>query len=142
MSDPAPENAICAALETALVAVDGVTKAATAWENTAFTPPNVDVPYQEATFVWAQPFNAEYGAGFQQSGYMQVLLRFPGGKGRGPALAQARKLRDAFKRGTSLTSGGVVTTINQTPQILPGFTDDKGRYAVAVRIPFFAQLQS
>ena len=50
---------IRAALETALNAITPAI--ATAWENDAFTPPDLETPYQAAFLLLAQPENTEIG---------------------------------------------------------------------------------
>ncbi|NQE62954.1 phage tail terminator-like protein [Caulobacter sp. RHG1] len=140
MSDPvAPEVSMAKALEAALKSIDPAML--TALENVSFTPPAVTVAYQEVIHVLATPDNAEKGGStFLQTGYMQVILRFPGAKGKGAAWACARAIRSLFKAEASFEADGITTNIGLTPRILPGSNDTDGRYVLTVRVPFNAEL--
>jgi hypothetical protein len=128
---------IRAALETAINAMSPAL--ATAWENVSFTP-TAGTPYQRVSMNWHEPINAEYGRTAMQGGFLQVVLCYPGGAGPAAADARAQLLRSTFYRGASFTADSLTTTIARTPGTLPGFIDDDGRYALAVRIPFFATI--
>lgn len=130
---------IRAALEAAIKAMTPTIP--TAWENTAMKPP-VGSPYQKITLAFAEPRNTEFGPVFQERGYMQVALVYPGGMGSPDAEARVQMLRDRFPRGATLTADGQVVTINLTSNVLPGFNDDSGNYVLTVRIPFFAQVSN
>lgn len=141
MIDPdAPEEAIAKALNAALKSIDPAMP--TALENITFKAPPVTDAYQEVIHVLATPGNVEKGgSSFLQTGYMQVILKFPGGKGKGPALKRARAIRALFSAEASFTADDVTTNIGLTPRImLPGSNDDEGRYVLAVRVPFQAEL--
>ena len=78
-----------AALETAL---NGMSPAlATAWENTAFNP-TAGTAYQHVNFLFAKPFNAEFGDRHQEMGYMQVKLMYPIQIGTSTVAARARSI--------------------------------------------------
>lgn len=132
------------ALETALGALSPAI--ATAWENVNFTPPSPPTgqttppPYQKVTLSFAEPRNTEFGPVYQEQGYMQVQLVYPAGTGSATAEARAAMIRSAFPRGATFTADGQTVMVNLTPNILPGFTADDGRYVLTVRVPFFAQV--
>lgn len=130
---------IRAALETRLAGMSpGL---ATQWENAAFTPV-AGTPYQAVSLVMATPQSPTIGDGFyRELGFLQVTLRYPQNAGAGAADAQARAIRAWFPRGLSLTAGGVTVTVSATADIRPGFIDGD-RYAVPVRIAFFANIFS
>jgi hypothetical protein len=124
-----------AALETALKAVDP--NFATQWENFAFDP-TPGTPYQACNILFADPFDPEANGSFvQESGYMQVTLRYPANKGAGPAITKAQELKQAFRKGLSIPCDGSTVQIIRTASIAPG-SNDGDRYAVAVKIFFNA----
>ncbi|WP_168072792.1 phage tail terminator-like protein [Caulobacter sp. SSI4214] len=137
-----PEVAIMTALQAQLRTVDAdMYDNRTARENVDFAAPAPTIAYQELTYAWATPGNVEKGAStFLQTGYLQILLRYPGGAGAGAALIRARAIRSAFRCPSSFTADGITTNISQTPQILAGYPDADGRYVVPVRVFFNAQL--
>lgn len=128
--------AIRAGLETALKAMTPPLD--TAWENVDFEPTPGE-PYQKVNVLFARPDNPEVGRNYMQRGFMQVTLMYPIGKGPGAAQTRAEAIRSAFYRTRALTASGVTTTIEFTPEIMPGFRDGD-RYAVPVRVPFFADI--
>lgn len=130
---------IRAALEGAIKAMTPTLD--TAWENTAFKPVT-GTPYQRVTLSFAEPRNTEFGPVFQERGFMQVELVFPGGNGAAAAEGRVQMLRETFQRGTTLTTDSQVVTINLTANVLPAFNDDSGNYVLTVRVPFFAQIAS
>lgn len=108
----------------------------TQYENFAFTPQS-GVAYQTCNILFADPFDPEMnGNVVQQSGFMQVTLRYPANKGAGDAIAKAQSLRQAFPRGLSIEGDGVTVQINRTASIAPG-ANEGDRYAVPVKIFFF-----
>lgn len=126
---------IRAALETKL---NTITPAiSTAWENHPFTP--VDgVPYQRVYLMPATPSNPTMGDGYyREQGIFQVSLFYPLQTGAAAAAARAELIRSAFKRGVSMTSGGVTVQIGNTPEISQGRVDGD-RFHVPVRIFWFA----
>lgn len=125
------------------VALAGITPSlATAWENVKFTKPAPTTPYQVVVVDFAEPRNTEFGPVFQERGYMQVALTYPAGTGPADAEARVALIRTRFPRGTTLTNDGQVVTVDLTPNVLPAFSDDEGRYVLTVRVPFFAQVSS
>lgn len=125
------------ALEGALNAM--APAVATQYENTRYTPV-AGTPYQACYLLPAEPGNEEIGPNYTQAGLFQINLFYPA-DGSGPAAAttRAEAIRTAFYRGRSLTSGGVVVTINRTPEIAPAFADGD-RLVIPVRVRFFASL--
>ena len=121
-------SAIRSTLESAL---DGMAPAIqTAWQNVPFTPV-VGTPYQRATLLLAEPDNREFGASFQEQGFLQVDLCYPQSVGSNAVEARAELLRTTFKRGTTIGS----ISIDATPEIKPAYNDGD-RYVVPVRIRF------
>ena len=70
---------------------------------------------------------------------MQVDLNYPLDTGAADAAARADLIRTTFKRGTTLTSGGINVVINRTPTIMPGVNTDAS-YVVSVKVRFTAQV--
>ena len=128
-----------AALETAVaVASVGIP---TAYENQRFVPPSGGTPWQKCFVMFAKPQNLEAGRkSYNEVGYLQVTLMYPQGAGTGDSTAQAEALRSAFKRGNSFTSGGVVVSVTDTPEIGRQVPDGPD-WAQVVRVPFMAQIQ-
>ncbi len=121
-------SAIRSTLESAL---DGITPAlATSWQNVPFTPVT-GTPYQRATLLLAEPDNREFGASFQEQGFLQVDLCYPQSVGSNAVEARAELLRTTFKRGTTIGS----LCIDATPEIKPAYNDGD-RYVLPVRIRF------
>ncbi|PIP01782.1 MAG: hypothetical protein COX55_09025 [Zetaproteobacteria bacterium CG23_combo_of_CG06-09_8_20_14_all_54_7] len=128
--------AIRAALETAL---NGMSPAlATAWENAQFMPV-AGTPYQQVHLLFATPSNREMGDRYQEIGYLQCKLMYPLAVGTATIAARAMLLRTTFKRGNTFVSGGITTTVTETPEIVPGRVEGD-RYAVSVKIKFVAQV--
>lgn len=120
-----------------LTALGGMSPSLTTVETNEAYEPAVDTAYQRADVLFAKPDNAEYGANFQDRGFMQVTLCFPLAQGLSDIMARAELLRTTFRRGVSFTSGSTTVTVNLTPQIMPGQPADTF-YEVPVRIPFHA----
>lgn len=124
------------ALETAL---SGMSPAlSTAFENTKFTPV-AGTPYQLVHLLLASPDNSEFGSRHREQGYMQVKLMYPLQAGTAEVAARAELIRSTFKRGNTFSNGGVTVVIDKTPEIVPG-TVEGDRYAVAVKVRFFANI--
>lgn len=136
MSQANIEGALEAAIRTMALPA-GVTDPDkfTAWRNNAFATPAVTVPYQEVLFIYADPDNIEFGANFQEVGYMQINLMYPLQTGTGAARARGQLLRTTFARGNTFTLNGETVTINRTPTVSDGFVDGD-RWRVVVKIRF------
>lgn len=126
------------ALENALNAVLPVL--ATARENVTFIPVS-GTPYQIVHLMLARPSNREFGARHQERGYLQVRLAYPQLAGTAAIAARAELLRATFQRGNTFESGGVTTMITETPEVSAG-TVEGDRFAVTVKIPFTADINS
>jgi hypothetical protein len=125
---------IRSALEVALAAMTPALS--TAWENAPFTPV-VGTPYQRVNLLMAEPVNPEMGRFTRDQGFLQVSLAYPLNAGPAAASARAELIRDTFYRGRSFTSGGLVTTVERTPEIAPGRVEED-RWVIPVKIRFFA----
>lgn len=106
------------------------------WENTNYVPVS-GTPYQKIDLLLADPVNPEMGRLYQETGYMQVSLRFAINEGAGAASAKAQSIRDWFYRGLTLAANGLTVTINRTPIIRSAFIDGD-RFVVPVKISFLA----
>ena len=126
------------ALEVALAAMTPAIS--TAYENMPFTPVP-GTPYQRVTVLLAQPANHEIGDGYMDQGFMQVDLKYPLNAGPAAAETRAELIRSTFYRGRSFTASGVTTTIERTPEIMPGRVEED-RFVKPVRIRFFSHVRS
>jgi hypothetical protein len=114
----------------------------TAWENKKFQPSSTDRPYQRVYLLLAEPENPTLGDGFHRIiGILQVTLFYPLNTGSAAAATRAELIKTTFKRGTTMTAGGVVVKIDRTPEISPGRIDED-RFAIPVKIPFYADIQT
>jgi len=112
----------------------------TAWENTDFKTEDGSA-WQEVWLMLARPENPTFGDDFyRQRGYLQVNLKYPLNTGPADAQLRANFLRDTFKRGLSLTTAGITTTVEETPEIGRG-SNEGDRYVVPVFIRFYANVQ-
>ena len=127
------------ALETKLNALTPTL--ATAWESVPFTPV-VGTAYQQVNLMIADTLNPTLGGThYRIKGFMQVLLCYPPNAGAKVASTRADLLVNHFKRGTSLTSGGITVIIDKTPSIAPALIDGV-LYKIPVSIYFSADIYS
>lgn len=127
------------ALETKLNALTPTL--ATAWESVPFTPV-VGTAYQQVNLMMADTLNPTLGGDhYRIKGFMQVLLCYPPNTGAKTAATRADLLVNYFKRGTSLTSGGITVIIDKTPSIAPALIDGV-LYKIPVSIYFSADIYS
>ncbi len=127
------------ALETKLNALTPTL--ATAWESVPFTPV-VGTAYQQVNLMMADTLNPSLGGNhYRLKGFMQVLLCYPPNAGAKTASTRADLLVNHFKRGTSLTSGGITVIIDKTPSIAPALIDGV-LYKIPVSIYFSADIYS
>ena len=127
------------ALETKLNALTPTL--ATAWESVPFTPV-VGTAYQQVNLMIADTLNPTLGGThYRIKGFMQVLLCYPPNAGAKTASTRADLLVNHFKRGTSLTSGGITVIIDKTPSIAPALIDGV-LYKIPVSIYFSADIYS
>lgn len=130
-------KAIRAALEAQLNAMTPALT--TVWENSTVTPTS-GTPYQRTNLLRANPDNPTIGTThYRELGVFQVSLHYPLNAGPSPAETRAELVRTQFKRGTTLTSGGITVTIDGTPTIASGFVDGD-RWVVPVSIPYWANI--
>lgn len=132
------DKSIRAALEIRLAAMSPAL--ATAFENQGYKPVN-GTPYQRVHLLTAEPENEEAGGSpFRRlHGLFQITLFYPQSEGPGNAATRAEAIRSQFPRGLSLTSGGVVVTVEKTPYVMAGFNEE-GRYVLPVRVPYYANI--
>lgn len=127
------------ALETKLNALTPTIS--TAWESVPFTPV-VGTAYQQVNLMIADTLNPTLGGThYRIKGFMQVLLCYPPNAGAKTAATRADLLVNHFKRGTSLTSGGITVIIDKTPSIAPALIDGV-LYKIPVSIYFSADIYS
>lgn len=129
-----------AGLETRLVSVPGgIPAAQTAFENVSFIPTQ-GVNYQTVTLAPSPPENPTFGDGYyRENGIFRVRLYFQNSLGVNATQIAAEKIRDWFKRGTSVVSGGIITTVLRTPDISMGMLIDD-RYSLTINIRYFASV--
>lgn len=133
-------KAVRDALENRLKALVG-TSVPIAWENKRFAP-TVGTAYLSARLLPAQTANPSYGGVHKrESGVYRVNVCFPAGTGSGAAMGWAETLRDGFKRGTSLASGGVTVRILRDPYIAPA-VEQPDWYTVPVQVQYQADVLS
>lgn len=129
--------AIRVALETHLSSM--TPEVPTAWENTKFDP-QVNVAFQKASLLPAEPENPSFGDAFHRAqGIFQVQLNYPLLSGSAVALARAELVKTTFYRGLSLVSSGVTVVVSRTPEIAPALVDGEW-YTIPVSIRYFANI--
>jgi hypothetical protein len=111
----------------------------TAWDNVFFTPPADGSVYQEAKFMPNVPIAPMDTLQYIEQGMLQVSLCYPQGKGPRDTENRVDALRAHFRRGTTLTEGGVVTNITQVPVAAAGVPDE-GQWKVPVTIYWQAEI--
>ena len=112
---------------------------AIAWQNIGYTPVT-GTPYQACYLMPARPDNPTMGCNhYREQGIFQVSLFYPLLVGSLAAEARAELIRTTFKRGVSMTSGGVTVRISKTPEIGQGRVDGD-RWHVPVKIVWFAEI--
>lgn len=126
---------ISAALDARLNAMAALPPVA--WQNVSFTPTS-GVLYLRPTLLPAPTVQAGLGdIGLDAyQGIYQIDIFAAVGGGRGLAEAQADLIGDQFKRGTSLTSGGIsvrLRDVSRTAGIVDG-----DRFAISISINYLA----
>lgn len=133
MSQLAIRNAMENALAAITPAIDIV------HENQDYAPA-ADRPYCEVFVLFATPGNPTLGSAFyQELGVLQVNLMYPTKAGTADATAQAKLVRDVFKRGASFADSGITVQIDKTPEISGG-TVDGDRWKTILKAPFHADI--
>ena len=127
------------AFEKYLVAMpQGLGLSKTAFENVTFTP-KVDQPYQLSRLVPLPVENPTYGDNYNREvGFYQVVLSYPKGKGVGGLADMADKVKDYFKRGTTLVEGSDKIIVDRTPEISPVYINDT-RAEITIRIRYYSE---
>jgi hypothetical protein len=114
----------------------GATK--TAFENTTFKP-IVSEPYQMSRLVPLPIENPTFGDNYNREvGFYQVVLSYPKGEGVGNLAVMADKVKDYFKRGTTLVEGSDKVIIDRTPEISPVYINDN-RAEITIRIRYYCE---
>lgn len=121
------------ALEMQLAAIDSFP---TVWENEAKEAPAS--AFQQAYVLPNTPDNSVSSPTlYCERGIFQISLRYPLGSATAGIMARADLIRTQFKRGTTLTQGGVNVLITQTPKVGAGMVDESF-WHVPVSIPWQA----
>lgn len=111
----------------------------TAYEATDFIPV-AGVAYQRANMIYAQPDNQTLGCQRRRElGIFQVSLCYPNSSGNAAAQARADLTIEHFKRGLTLSNGGVNVLVTQTPS-KSTFGVSGDRYIVVVSISYSADV--
>lgn len=118
----------------------GLSASATAYENVAFQP-TMGTPWQRAKLLPATSPNPTLGDGFRRDvGLFQVTFNYPVKAGAHPAGEAAQRVKDRFKRGTTLQDGVVRVMIDKAPFSSQG-VEGGDWYQLAVTIPYIADIQ-
>jgi Bacteriophage related domain of unknown function len=114
----------------------------TAWENSGYVP-QVGTPYQAVYLLPAQTENPTFAGTGQElafeQGIFQISIYEPKSGGTQAAALRAAAIRDQFKRGLSLSSGGVTVVIARTASIASALLEADW-YVLPVSIPYFAHV--
>ena len=110
----------------------------TAYESVTFDPPAT--MYQRTQFVINPPTDPVFEAGFHRENIQfQVFVNAPLNQGTAAAIAQATKIRNAFKKGTTAFEGTTHIHVLRTPQI-SGTTVINDRIICPVLIPLTGEV--
>ena len=126
------------AFEKMLVALpNGLGSANTAYENVSFTPVSTQ-PYQLSRLVPISVENPTLGDNYHREvGFYQVVLSYPKGKGVGALSTMADKVKDYFKRGTTLVEATDKIVVDRTPEISSVYINDT-RAEITIRIRYYS----
>ena len=126
------------AFEKMLVALpNGLGSANTAYENVPFTPVSTQ-PYQLSRLVPLSVENPTLGDNYHREvGFYQVVLSYPKGQGVGALSTMADKVKDYFKRGTTLVEATDKIVVDRTPEISPVYINDT-RAEITIRIRYYS----
>ena len=127
------------AFEKMLVALpNGLGSANTAYENVSFTPVSTQ-PYQLSRLVPLSVENPTLGDNYHREvGFYQVVLSYPKGKGVGALSTMADKVKDYFKRGTTLVEATDKIVVDRTPEISSVYINDT-RAEITIRIRYYSE---
>lgn len=121
-----------------VVMPQGLGLSKTAFENTTFTP-KADFPHQLSRLVPLPVENPTFGDNYNREvGFYQVVLSYPKGNGVGSITAMADKVKDYFKRGTTLIEGSDKIIIDRTPEISQVYINDN-RAEITIRIRYYSE---
>lgn len=125
--------------EPALALITDKTLIDTAFENTQFEPTD-GKPWQQVWLMMGTVENPIMTPGFhRETGYLQITLNYPSGKGAKDAEARAGVIIAAFPRGRSFGAAKISLIVSPSPYASPGRADGN-RWAIPVKIPFFANV--
>jgi len=126
------------AFEKRLVSIpNGLGISNTAFENVSFTP-KINQAYQLTRLVPLPVENPTLGDNYHREvGFYQVVLSYPKGEGVGDISTQADKIKDYFKRGTTLVEGSDKVIVDRTPETSPVYINDT-RAEITIRIRYFS----
>ena len=117
---------------------DGLGIENTAFENISFTP-KTGTPYQLSRLVPLPVENPTLGDNYNREvGFYQVVLSYPRDEGVGGLTTMADKIKDYFKRGTTLVEGSDKVVIDRTPQISSVYINDT-RAEITIRIRYYCE---
>lgn len=120
-----------------VVMPQGLGQTQTAFENVTFTP-KVDQPYQLSRLVPLSVENPTLGDNYHREvGFYQVVLSYPKGKGVGALSTMADKVKDYFKRGTTLVEATDKIVVDRTPEISSVYINDT-RAEITIRIRYYS----
>ena len=115
----------------------GLGSSKTAFENVSFTPKATE-PYQLTRLVPLPVENPTYGDSYHREvGFYQIVLSYPKGKGVGDISLMADKIKDYFKRGTTLVEGTDKVIVDRTPEVSPVYINDS-RAEITIRIRYYS----
>ena len=116
----------------------GLGQVKTAFENTTFTPV-LTQPHQLSRLVPLPVENPTYGDNYNREvGFYQVVLSYPKGEGVGALATMADKVKDYFKRGTTLVENTDKIIIDRTPEISSVYINDN-RAEITIRIRYYSE---
>lgn len=126
-------------LEPAVIAITDATIIDTAFENAQFVPTD-NKPYQQIWLLMGAPDNPTMPGGFHRDkGVLQISLNYPAGVGGKDAQARVDVILAAFPRGRAFGATKISLIVSPSPYVSPGRIDGN-RWAVPVKIPFFASV--
>ena len=121
-----------------VVMPQGLGLSKTAFENITFTPV-LNQPHQLSRLVPLPVENPTFGDNYNREvGFYQVVLSYPKGNGVGSITAMADKVKDYFKRGTTLVEGSDKIIIDRTPEISQVYINDN-RAEITIRIRYYSE---
>ena len=121
-----------------VVMPQGLGLSKTAFENITFTPV-LNQPHQLSRLVPLPVENPTFGDNYNREvGFYQVVLSYPKGNGVGDITTMADKVKDYFKRGTTLIEGSDKIIVDRTPEISSVYINDN-RAEITIRIRYYSE---